>query len=106
MHVLTLEGKKLYSIISCGNDMQLLNPHFFCFDAQHNFIISDVHNHFIRVFSPEGDLLCTTGEGGHLQRMLIEPFGVAITSDGRLVSVSQNKKHGLQIFTRLDDIEY
>ena len=30
MHVLTLEGDKLYSIITCGEGMDVLDPRFFC----------------------------------------------------------------------------
>ena len=39
VHVLTLTGKKLYSLISCGKDMQLLGPHFFCIDPQRNTVV-------------------------------------------------------------------
>ena len=106
MHVLTLEGKKLYSIISRGKGLQLLEPHFFCFDSLHNFVISDELSHFIRVFSPGGDLLHTIGGKGHLRGMFNNPYGVAITPNGRLVSVSQNTMCGLQIFSSLCDIVY
>ena len=103
MHVLTLTGKKLFSLISCGKDMQLLAPHFFCLDPQHNFIIGDVEMYFIRVFSPVGDLLYTIGGREYLQG---SPYGVAITPDGKLVSVAEDKSCGLQIFTTLRDIVY
>ncbi|KAI6645680.1 hypothetical protein LOD99_12943 [Oopsacas minuta] len=98
MHVLTLEGDKLHSLITCGQRMDVLRPFFFCLDPLNNFVISDYRSHSIRVFSPEGNLLHTIGTEGHQQGMLYKPQGVAITPNGRLVSVSDNKNYGLQIY--------
>ena len=97
MHVLTLEGDKLHSLITCGEGMDVLDPWFFCFDPLNNFVLSDHGSHSIRVFSPEGNLLHTIGEG-HEARMLYKSRGVAITPNGRLLCVSGNKNYGLQIF--------
>ena len=98
MLVLTLEGVKLHSLITCGEGMDVLEPYFFCFDPLNNFVLSDLKSHSIRVFSPEGNLLHTIGREGHQPGMLYRPNGVAITPNGRLVSVSENKNCGLQIF--------
>ena len=62
MHVLTLEGVKLHSIITCVLGMDVLNPWFFRLDPLKNFVLSDNRSHSIRVFSPEGNLLHTIGE--------------------------------------------
>ena len=98
MLVLTLEGDKLHSLITCGEGMDVLHPHFFCLDPLNNFVLSDVRSHSIRVFSPEGNLLHTIGREGHEQAMFYDPKGVAVTPNGRLVCVSENKNYGLQIF--------
>ena len=98
IHVLTLEGDKLHSLITRGEGMDVLRPHFFCLDSLNNFVLSDEKSHSIRVFSPEGNLLHTIGRKGHQPGMLFRPTGVAITPNGRLVSVSQNENYGLQIF--------
>ena len=98
MHVLTLEGDKLHSLITCGEGMDVLRPLFFCLDALNNFVLSDYEFHSIRVFSPEGNLLHTIGREGHQPGMFYQPRGVAITRNGRLVSVSNNKNYRLQIF--------
>ncbi|KAI6661226.1 hypothetical protein LOD99_10097 [Oopsacas minuta] len=98
MHVLTLEGDKLHSLITCGEGMDVLCPLFFCLDPLNNFVISDRYSHSIRVFSPEGNLLHTIGTEGHQQGMLFEPRGIAITPNGRLVSVSYNENYPLQIY--------
>ena len=98
MHVLTLEGDKLHSFITRGEGMDMLGPGCFYLDPLNNFVISDQKFHSIRVFSPEGNLLHTIGREGHQPGMFHTPGGVAITPNGRLVSVSWNYNYGLQIF--------
>ena len=96
--VLTLEGDKLHSLITCGEGMDVVLPQFFCLDPLNNFVLSDLESHSIRVFSPEGNLLHTIGREGHEQGMFYSPLGVAVTPNGRLVCVSGNENYGLQIF--------
>ena len=98
MHVLTLEGDKLHSLITRGEGMDVLNPQFFCLDSLNNFVLSDEDSHSIRVFSPEGNLLHTIGREGHKQGGFYELTGVAVTPNGRLVCVSLNNNYDLQIF--------
>ena len=98
LHVLTLEGNKLHSLITRGEEMDVLDPDFFCFDPLNNFVLSDEKSHSIRVFSPEGNLLHTIGREGHEQGMFYDPTGVAVTPNGRLVCVSDNVNYCLQIF--------
>ena len=97
LHVLTLEGDKLHSFITCGEGMDVLDPGFFCLDPLNNIVLSDCNSHSIHVFSPEGNLLHTIGREGHQQGMSYQPQGVAITPNGKLVCVSRNKNYGLQI---------
>ena len=96
--VLTLEGDKLHSLITCGQGMNVLWPDFFCLDPLNNFVLNDFDSHSIRVFFPEGNLLHTIGREGHQQGMFSVPAGVAVTPNGRLVCVSESKNFGLQIF--------
>ena len=98
LHVLTLEGEKLYSLVTCGEGMDVSDPIFFCFDPLNNFVISDEGAHSIRIFSQEGNLLHTIRTEGHQQGMFNEPTGVVITPNRRLVCVSRNVNYGLQIF--------
>ena len=98
LHVLTLEGDKLHSLITRGKGMDVLLPLFFCLDALNNFVLSDQESNSIRVFSPEGNLLHTIGREGHEQGMFYYPKGVAVTPNGKLVCVSYNQNYGLQIF--------
>ena len=97
MLVLTLEGDKLHSLITCGEGMDVSYPTFFCLDPLNNFVISSNRLHSIRVFSPEGNLLHTIGRKGDQPGMFNYPKGVAVTTN-RLVCVSMNENYGLQIF--------
>ena len=65
LHVLTLEGDKLYSLIPCGERMDVLGPWYFCLDPLNNLVLGERKFHSIRVFSPEGNLLHTIGREGH-----------------------------------------
>ena len=98
MHVLTLEGDKLYSFFTRGEGRDVLYPYFFCLDRLNNFVLSDYRSDSIRVFSPEGNLLHKLGRGGHQPGMFYKPNGVAITPNGRLVYVSWKNNYRLQIF--------
>ena len=92
IHVLTLEGGKLHSLIPRGEGIGVLHPDFFCLDLLNNFVLSDHSSDSVRVFSPEGILLHSIG------REEFRPLGVAVTSNGRLVCVSEDENYGLQIF--------
>ena len=98
MLVLTLEGEKILSLISFELGFELLCPIFFCLDHFNNFVISDANTHSTHVFSPEGNLLHTIGGEGQQRGKFHSPQGVAITPNGRLVSVSNNLKYSHQIF--------
>ena len=99
LHVLTLEGDKLHSLIIRGEEMDVLSSWFFCLDPLNNFVLSDRDSHSIRVFSPEGNLLHTIGREGHEQGMFYIPRGVAVTANGIIVCVSENENYGMQIFS-------
>ena len=96
--VFTLEGDMLHSLITCGEEMDVSWPYFFCLDPLNNLVISDYQSHSIRVFSPEGILLHTIGRGGYQPGMFSYPRGVAITPNERIVYVSRNELYGLQVF--------
>ena len=98
MHVLTIEGDVLHSIITCGKGMNVLQPLFFCLDLLNNFVLSDWDSYSIRVFSPKDILLCTIGRKEHQPGMSLNPMGVVITPNGKLISVLYDENYGLQIF--------
>ena len=98
IHVLTLEGEKLHSLINSGRRMDELISQFFCLDSLDNFVISDNRNHSIRIFSPRGKLLHTIGREGFQPGLFFRPRGIAITPNGRLVCLSKSAIYDLQIF--------
>ena len=99
MHILTLEGDMLHSVITSEGEMGVVYPHYFCFDPLNNFVISDEYAQSVCVFSPEGILLHTIVRAGDLQGVLYYRRGVAITPNGKLVCVSvDNENYGVKIF--------
>ena len=93
VHVFTLEGEYINSLISLGESGDVVCPWFFCLDTHSNFVISDMTTHNVKVFSPDGTLLHTVGQG-----KLYESKGIAITLSGKLVCVCNAKDTALQVF--------
>ena len=99
VHIFTLSGEKLRSIITRGFGMQVRRAYFFCLDADNNIIISDYSVHRLKVFSPEGQLLDIIGKEGDKPGMFYHPTGIAILQNEKLVSVSENSTFALQILS-------
>ena len=103
VHVFTHTGDKIRSLITRGftKEMQVLEPFYFCLDTKKNLIISDSLRRHIKIFSNEGSLLHTIGGHGHQVGMFIQPQGLALISNLKLVAVSNNHNYGLQILSSL-----
>ena len=98
VHIFTLSGEKIVSVISRGHELQVRRAYFFCLDAQNNIVISDWSVDGVKVFSHEGDLLHRGEERGHKPGMLTRAGGIAIFKRTKLVCVSSNASCVLQIF--------
>ena len=98
LHVFSIKGVKVKSLISKGWGMQVNWAHFLCLDTNSNILISDCFGHQIKVFSPDGNLLHTIGKYGEQKGELNLPTSVVILSKTKLVCVSDNLNYGLQIF--------
>ena len=98
LHLFTLNGVKIRSIISMGKGMQIDKPKFFCINSNADIIISNHGDHSIKIFTSEGELLHRIGQEGHVEGTFFKPRGVALTKAGALICVSENKNFGLQIF--------
>ena len=99
LHVFTLTGDKIRSILSRGENLQLTKPLFFYIDMNANIVVSDYVYHSIKIFTPEGEFLHRIGRRGQEKGMFINPRGISFTEEGRLICVSENKNFGLQIFS-------
>ena len=93
-------GELIRSLVTYGSiGMQVIEPSFFCLDANSNLLLSDWHDHQIKIFSREGALLHTLGKQGHGVGMFYVPKGMTITNNLKLVVVSNNSIYSLQIFS-------
>ena len=90
-------GERLRSLVSKGDQMQVTDPRYFCFDAAENIIIGDWLAYRIQIFSKEGNLINTIGEEGQQPRMF--PTGLALTKQLSLVVVSSSVDFNLLIFS-------
>ena len=90
LHMFTLSGEFIRSIITRGFCLQMSFSLFFCLDAHSNIVISDYSDLDIKVFSSEGKLL-------HIIDVIGLPQGIAILKQTKLVSVS----HKVGEFSRL-----
>ena len=98
LHVFTMTGQKIRSLISRGPNMQIENSLFFCLDKDMNILMTDTSSHQIKVFGSNGNLKHIIGQPGDEKGMFKEPHGIAITDEDNLICVSLNKRFGLQMF--------
>ena len=99
VQVFTHAGERLRSLVSRGNQLQVIEPRFFCLDAAENILISDYSAHRIQIFSKEGNLIKTVGEEGFQPGMLYLPSGLALTKELSLVVVSLDNNFTFQTFS-------
>ena len=99
IRVFSLTGDTLRSLITRGDQLQVNSASYFCLDSQENIIISDYGADNIKVFSKEGNLICTFGERGEGIGMFKNPRGLTLNNNLNLVVVARNENYGLQIFS-------
>ena len=98
LHVLSLTGEKISSLITCDleGNAQVRKCYSFCFDKKPNILISDFKAKNIKVFSREA-LLHTLGDTRDRDNT-IEPEGIILTDNNTIICTSFNTNFGLQIF--------
>ena len=101
VHVFNHTGHKIHSLTTCGGGMQVSRSFFFCLDTKKNIFISDWGSHQFKIFSNEGTLFHTIGEYGHQVGTFYCPYGLVLTSNLDLITVSWNDNYRLQIFSSL-----
>ena len=70
----------------------------FMLDKSLNILITDYTRHCVCIFSFEGALIHTFGTRGVARGEFINPTGIAIDNDGRIITVSRNADHCLQVY--------
>ena len=99
VHIFSLGGEKLRSLVTCGIGMQVTNPGSICLDDLGNIIISDLGTDQVKIISKEANSLYTIGKSGHGVGELYYPYGIALINNVQLVVSSENTNYGLQIFS-------
>lgn len=88
-------GAKLSSFITRGPDKQVEFAYFFCIDAHGNIVLSDRDQNCLKVFSPTGVTICIVGEKGDEPGQFHYPEGIALTTEGKIVSVCSEKTRNI-----------
>ena len=76
----------------------LIDPWYFCLDREFNILITDLSANTVLIFSNRGKLLHLLGKRGEGRGDFISPTGIAMDREGRIIVVSHNPKHCIQIF--------
>ena len=97
IHFFNTSGELIRDIIDTRYHQKLINPLYFTLSPEGQIIVSDFSSHSIHVFSGDGTLCWTLGDGGK-GKPLEEPRGIVCDMKGRLVTVCNKKQEALQIF--------
>ena len=94
----TYSHQLIREMIPKGEGNVVVNPSFFILDKSLNILISDFESNCVSVFSFGGELIHRFGKEGEKRGEFLEPTGVTIDVEGRILVASQNPKHCIQIF--------
>ena len=73
-------------------------PDGFFLDESFNILITDIKSHCVCVYSYRGEFLHKFGKEGNKKGDFIEPRGITICPQGRIIVTSFNPNHPIQIF--------
>lgn len=91
VHIFSQNGEKLRSIIvQKGYGFQVLSSRFFCINSQKLIFITDSNNKMIKVFSNQGEHLCSLLGEGCIDGMNAYSRGVAVNCESNIVFTSMN----------------
>ena len=85
-------------IIPRGKAYQLKSTLRFILDKHFNILITGAESHCVFVYSYGGEFLHKFGKEGNQEGEFIEPYGIAISSEGKIIVTSNNPNHQIQIF--------
>ena len=101
LHVFSLTGEKIRSLITCTCDWlrnaQVGQCHSFCLDKRQNILMADTHVGSIKVFSPEGALLHTLRDTQDEYETLT-PHGISLIDNNIIICTSHFTNFRLHIF--------
>ena len=76
----------------------MICPWYFCLDREFNILITDFLANSVLIFSNRGELLHKLGKRGEGRGDFISPTGIATGREGRIIVLSRNPEHSIQIF--------
>ena len=79
------------SVISRGEEMQVINPFYFFIDQTDNILISDNGSNSVQIFNNEFQLI-------HMISVSPNPMGITVDKEGRVIVVCRAINNCLQIF--------
>ena len=87
-------------MISRGEDSanQVWSPNRILLDSDLSIILTDRYRHCVCMFSYTGALIHKFGKKGEEKGAFIEPIGITLDSEGRIVVISRNPNHCIQLF--------
>ncbi|KAI6653163.1 PEP-CTERM domain protein [Oopsacas minuta] len=85
-------------MITKGVGKLVIGPVRLFVDESGNILITDYDVHCLCVFSHEGELIHKIGKEGQERGEFIQPRGICINQEGRLLVSSENPNHAIQIF--------
>ena len=77
---------------------QMKHPYCFFLDSNLNILITDCKRHSVSIFSSSGELIHEFGKEGEEKREFVQPRGITMDSEGRIVVISCNPNHCIQLF--------
>ena len=92
------EHQSIRHIIYKGLGEDVNFPAYLFVDQVGNFLITDYHAHWVRVFSHGGDFIHQIGKAGEETGQFINPNGIVVSNSGQIIVVSANDNHAIQIF--------
>ncbi|KAI6653173.1 RING finger protein nhl-1-like isoform X1 [Oopsacas minuta] len=87
-----------HMMITKGEGKLVIHPVCLFVDESGNILITDFEAHCVCVFSHEGELIHKIGKEGQQRGEFIQPAGICINQEGRLLVSSENPNHAIQIF--------
>uniref|UniRef100_A0A8D2ZK71 Tripartite motif-containing protein 2 n=1 Tax=Scophthalmus maximus TaxID=52904 RepID=A0A8D2ZK71_SCOMX len=79
-------GKLVTKFGNRGNgDRQFAGPHFAAVNNNNEIIVTDFHNHSVKVFNTEGEFLLKFGSNGEGNGQFNAPTGVAVDVNGNII---------------------
>ena len=90
--------QSIRKIITRGIEEQMNLPACLFIDELGNLLISDYKDNCVRVFSQKGGLIHQIGTNGEERGQFINPRGITIDNQGRVVILSDNPNYAVQFF--------